>query len=147
MTIRHVVCALSDLPPGERKIVTVGRRSIGVFNVKGNLYALRNRCPHKGAPLCRGIIRPLVTSPEPYQFEVERDGEILRCPWHGWEFDLATGRSIFNPHAVRVRSYDVSVEPEATPAPSAPDAVEMVESVENYPVTVEQEMVVLHVPA
>ena len=140
MTIRHVVCPLDDLPPGERKIVTVGRRSIGVFNVNGNLYALRNRCPHKGAPLCMGIIRPLVTGPEPYQFEVSREGEILRCPWHGWEFDLATGRSVFNPHQVRVRSYDVSVEP----AEAEPD---LDEAVENYPVTVEQEMVILHVPA
>lgn len=134
MTIRYVVCALSELPPGQRKIVDVGQRSIGVFNVNGALHALRNRCPHKGAPLCRGIVRPLVTSATPYQFEVEREGEILRCPWHGWEFDIATGRSVFNPHQVRVRRYDVSVEAAVT-------------TLETFPVTVEQELVILHVPS
>ena len=138
MTVRYVVCPLAELAPGERKIVTVGRRSIGVFNVNGNLYALRNRCPHKGAPLCQGIVRPLVTSPAPYQFATEREGEILRCPWHGWEFEIATGRSIFNPHRVRAGSYEVSVE-------RGGDVAED-EMLETFPVTVEQEVVILHIP-
>jgi nitrite reductase/ring-hydroxylating ferredoxin subunit len=136
LSIRYVVCPLSELPAGQRKIVSVGQRSIGVFNVNGALHALRNRCPHKGAPLCQGIVRPLVTSTKPYQFDVEREGEILRCPWHGWEFDIATGRSIFNPHQVRVKSYEVSVEA----------AIET-ETLETFPVTVEQELVILHVPS
>ena len=45
------------------------------------------------------------------QYEHCREGEIIRCPWHGWEFDLRTGQSWFDPRAVRVRRYDVSVEP------------------------------------
>ena len=49
----HVVARVSELPPGARRIVEIGRRSIGVFNVNGKLYALRNACPHQGAPLCR----------------------------------------------------------------------------------------------
>jgi 3-phenylpropionate/trans-cinnamate dioxygenase ferredoxin subunit len=47
---------------------------------------------------------------EPGRVEFERDGEILRCPWHGWEFDLRTGRSVVDPDGVRVRSYDVVVD-------------------------------------
>ncbi|HZP80657.1 MAG TPA: Rieske 2Fe-2S domain-containing protein, partial [Chthonomonadaceae bacterium] len=63
-----------------------------------------------------------------------REGEILRCPWHGWEFDLLTGRSLFNPHKIRVRTYEVTVEtPEEEPA------------VPTYPVTVEADCVVLYV--
>ena len=133
MAIRYVVCGLDELPPGHRKIVEVGQRSIGVFNVDGQLYALRNRCPHKGAPLCQGVLTDLVTSPEVYRYEIEREGRILRCPWHGWEFDLTTGRSVFNPHRVRVKSYEVMVEAEEDPA------------IETFPVAVEREFVVLYV--
>ena len=131
---RHVVCTIEELPPGKHKIVEVKGRTIGVFNVKGAFYALLNRCPHKASPLCRGIITGLVTSSAPYQQQLERDGEILRCPWHGWEFDITNGRSIFNPHRVRVRSYDVTVEPE-----------EEDPTVETFSVSVERKQVVLHV--
>jgi nitrite reductase (NADH) small subunit len=132
---RHVVCAVSELPPGERKIVEVEGRSIGVFNVKGSFYAVRNRCPHKGAPLCNGLVKGLVLGPEPYRYVIEREGEILKCPWHGWEFDLTNGRSIYNPHKIRVKSYDVTVEPADDEDPS----------IETYAVSIERELVVLHV--
>lgn len=123
------------MPPGERKIVEVGGRGIGVFNVKGSYYALRNRCPHHGGPLCRGMLTGLVLGPEPYRFEVERDGEILRCPWHGWEFDVTNGTSVFNPHRVKVRSYDVAVE----------TAEEEDPSIETFPVSVERQLIVVYV--
>jgi len=129
----HVVCPVDELLPGQRKIVDVDGRSIGVFNVNGNYYALLSRCPHKAAPLCLGILTGLVVGPEPYRYEIEREGEILRCPWHGWEFDVTNGRSIFNPHRVRVKSYDVTVEP------SEEDP-----SVETFPVTVERQVLILH---
>lgn len=107
---KHAVCSVDELPEGERKIVELEGRSIGVFNVNGTFLAVRNRCPHKGAPLCLGLARGLVVGEQPYEYDIERDGEILRCPWHGWEFDLLTGKSIFNPHKMRVKSYSVSVE-------------------------------------
>ena len=52
--MKVVVCKVEDLPPGERKIVKAGPRSIGVFNVYGEYYAIRNSCPHQGGPLCVG---------------------------------------------------------------------------------------------
>ena len=130
---RHVVCRVEELPPGQRRIVDVGGRTIGVFNVNGSYYALLNRCPHKAAPLCLGVLKGLVLGPEPYRYEIEREGEILRCPWHGWEFDVTNGRSIYNPHRVRVKSYDVRVE-----------AAEDDPSVETFEVSVERQVVVLH---
>ena len=132
---RYVVCAANELPPGTRRIVTVGSRSIGVFNVGGRYYALRNVCPHQGAPLCEGPLTGTALPGPPGTFRYGREGEILRCPWHGWEFDVTSGRSIFNPHAVRVRSYPVAVEATVP----LPDEV----SVETYPVSVERKMVVL----
>jgi 3-phenylpropionate/trans-cinnamate dioxygenase ferredoxin subunit len=129
---RHVVGRASELPPGQRKIVEVEGRSIGVFNVHGRFYALRNRCPHQAAPLCLGAIKGMTLPGKPGEYTWAREGEILRCPWHGWEFDITTGRSIFNPHGTRVRRYEVTVEPED-------------EAVDTYSVTVEDGALVLHV--
>lgn len=54
---RYVVGRVSEVPPGARKIVEVAGRSIGVFNVNGQYFALRNRCPHQAAPLCLGAVK------------------------------------------------------------------------------------------
>src|SRR5690242_17908379 len=108
---QHVVGKVAEIGPGQRKIVTVEGISIGVFNVGGTYYALRNRCPHQGAPLCQGSVKGTALPSAPGEYVWAREGEILRCPWHGWEFDLLTGRSLFNPHKVRVRTYEVTVEP------------------------------------
>src|SRR5215216_3964785 len=109
---RHVVGSVSEVPPGERKIVEVEGRSIGVFNVHGTFYALRNTCPHQGGPLCLGSIRGMTMPSAPGEYVWAREGEILRCPWHGWEFDLTTGRAIFDPNRTRVKSYPVEVNVE-----------------------------------
>lgn len=107
----HEVCQVDELPPGARKIIEIGGRSIGVFHLEdGRYYAVRNRCPHRGAPLCEGRRTGLFTAAAPYQLALQRDGEILRCPWHGWEFDLTTGRTVCMPESVRVKSYPVGVE-------------------------------------
>jgi 3-phenylpropionate/trans-cinnamate dioxygenase ferredoxin subunit len=106
---RHFIAKAADLPPGERKVVAIAGREIGVFNVGGNFYALRNICPHRGAPLCHGRVRPLMTSPGVYQFDSERDGEILKCPWHQWEFDIKTGQALYD-DALRVKTYDARQE-------------------------------------
>jgi 3-phenylpropionate/trans-cinnamate dioxygenase ferredoxin subunit len=107
---RHVVASVAEIPPGERLLVTIAGRSIGVFNVNGTFYALRNSCPHQGGELCRGSLVGLATAGRPGEIHYTREGEILRCPWHGWEFDLATGRSVFDPNRTRVKSYPVEVE-------------------------------------
>lgn len=106
---RHLVARAADIPPGQRKVVTVAGREMGVFNVDGVYYALRNICPHRGAPLCHGRLRPLMTSPGVYQLESEREGEILKCPWHQWEFDIKTGQALFD-DKLRVKTYEVRQE-------------------------------------
>jgi nitrite reductase (NADH) small subunit len=105
------VCPAAELLPGERRIIDAGGgRSIGVFNVKGKYYALRNLCPHAGAELCRGVVTGMNEASGVGEFHWVRDGEILRCPWHGWEFDILTGRSVFCPDKVRVATYETAVE-------------------------------------
>lgn len=109
MKTRHYVGREEEIPEGGRKIVEIGKRSIGVFRVGGAFYALLNVCPHQFAPLCAGRICGYSPPSAVGEFRYEREGEIIRCPWHGWEFDIKTGRSIFNPHAVRTASYRVVV--------------------------------------
>ena len=138
---KHIVGTVAEIEPGQRKIVEINGVSIGVFNVRGTYYALRNSCPHQGAPLCLGSVKGTTLPSAPGEYIWAREGEILRCPWHGWEFDLLTGRSIFNPHRVRVKAYEVTVEP-----PDAAAAGEEKDdpAVDTYPVTVEAGRVVLH---
>jgi 3-phenylpropionate/trans-cinnamate dioxygenase ferredoxin subunit len=116
---QYVVGSVEEIPPGARKIIEVAGRSIGVFNINGEFFALRNTCPHQGGPLCEGRVSGFVMARVPGEYTYTRRGEILRCPWHGWEFDIKTGQSWFDPAQTRVRAYPVSVvaveeSPEAT---------------------------------
>jgi nitrite reductase (NADH) small subunit len=104
----HVVGRADEIAPGERKIVTVSGRSVGIFNVGGQFHALHNRCPHHGAPLCEGRVGGTTASAGGYELHHEREGEILRCAWHGWEFEIPTGRMLADPQ-VRARRYPVHV--------------------------------------
>jgi nitrite reductase/ring-hydroxylating ferredoxin subunit len=130
----HVIGRVSDIPAGERLIVTLEGRSVGVFNVHGKFYAIRNWCPHQAAPLCRGAIKGLLTASDPDHVELSRQGEILRCPRHGWEFDITNGASVFNPHRMRARTYDVTIEPDEDDP-----------GIETYPVQVERGRIVVHI--
>jgi 3-phenylpropionate/trans-cinnamate dioxygenase ferredoxin subunit len=122
---RHVVGRVDDLPPGERTVVDVDGRSVGVFNLGGEFFAIRNTCPHAGGPLCDGVLSGMVVSDQPGEYTYLRRGEFIRCPWHQWEFDVRTGRSWFDPARTRVRRYDVTVRsgndlgPDTDPGPDA----------------------------
>jgi nitrite reductase/ring-hydroxylating ferredoxin subunit len=149
---KYVVGVLGDVSPGGRKIVEVAGRSIGIFNVAGEYFALRNRCPHQGAELCQGTVCGFVTSSSPGEYTVIRQGEFLRCPWHGWEFEIRTGQSWFDPRKVRVKSYEVSIEAIAadSAAPAAGDERDGLRKgphrAESYPVSIEQRKIVVEVP-
>jgi 3-phenylpropionate/trans-cinnamate dioxygenase ferredoxin subunit len=138
---KHVVATVDEIPPGARKIVELEGRSIGVFNVDGNFFALRNRCPHQGGPLCRGAISGFVSAAKPGEYRISRRGKVLRCPWHGWEFDVTTGQSWFDPSKVRVRHYEVTVE--SDPDGLSPQMEKGPYVAESYPVSVERQYVVV----
>jgi len=135
---RHVVATVDDIPAGQRMLVKVGGREIGIFNVGGENFAVSNRCPHEGASLCKGRIVGLVESSEPGSYQFSRRGELLRCPWHGWEFDLRTGKSWCEPDRTKVRSYDLKVEPGGA-------LVEGELQAETFPVVIEKQYVVIEV--
>jgi nitrite reductase/ring-hydroxylating ferredoxin subunit len=112
-----VVGRVDEIPPGRRKLVVPfrGKAGIGVFNVDGVFYALRNLCPHKSGPLCTGFVSGRMVADRPPTAAGEGgldyvdEGLIIRCPWHLWEFDLRTGECLVDP-AARVKTYPVRVE-------------------------------------
>ncbi len=107
---RCVVGTAADLPAGTHRIVSLNGESVGVFNVGGKYHAIQNRCPHQGGPLCLGQLTGTTQAEDPDTVSWVRVGEIVRCPWHNWEFDIITGRALFNPNR-RVKTYDVHLEP------------------------------------
>ena len=108
---RHVIAPADEIPPGTRRRVVVEGRAILILNVKGTYFALSDTCPHKGASLANGVLTGLVKAGrEPGRYEFERAGEILRCPWHQWEFDIRTGRSQCDPKRMRLMQFETAVE-------------------------------------
>ena len=108
---RHVVGPASDFPPGTHRVVAVGRAEVGVFNVGGRFYALPNVCPHQFGPLSAGTVggTTACSAATGWRFAWVREGEVVTCPWHGLEFEIATGRCLSSPR-LRVRTYEVIVE-------------------------------------
>jgi nitrite reductase/ring-hydroxylating ferredoxin subunit len=104
-------CNRSDIPPGGRLILQLGRLSIGLFDVDGDIVAVRNICPHAGAPVCEGKVTGAIISDAPFERRVALQGRILKCPWHGWEFNLTDGLTITEPHE-RLLLYPVTVKDE-----------------------------------
>lgn len=107
-TKRFIACK-ADLTPGERRIVQVDGKSIGIFNANGTYYALHNRCPHMAGPLCEGPVTGTARQTDHWEFAYERAGEIVRCGWHGWEFDIKTGRCLAV-DKMRARIYPIAIE-------------------------------------
>jgi 3-phenylpropionate/trans-cinnamate dioxygenase ferredoxin subunit len=132
----HVVASVDEIPPGERKLVEVSGRAIVVYNLGGKFFALNNRCPHRGGSLFHGVQTALVESNEPGQYLLSRRGEMVKCPWHGWEFDIRTGKSWCDPARLRVRQYPVSVR-------SGTNLVEGPYVAESFPVRLENDYVVV----
>ncbi len=90
------ICRVQELPPGERKLVEWEDLEIGVFNCKGELLAIEDRCSHDNGDLVEGEFDPGACTVE--------------CPRHGSRFDLRSGRPITLPAYVPVDTFPVVVE-------------------------------------
>lgn len=108
---KFVVGKVDAVPPGTQTRVVMGRRGIVIFNVAGTFYALRDACPHQGACLSKGVVLGHVTAQQPGEYDYDPGRKVVKCPRHGWEYELATGQSWYSGSRDRVRAYDVSVEP------------------------------------
>jgi len=132
---KYVVSLASEISPGQCRIVSAAGREIGVYNIDNAFYALVNRCPHEGAAVCRGDIVGRPHSDMPGQYQLIQRGEMVRCPWHGWLFEIKTGQSWCDA-TTRTRSIPVVVETGEELARGPFQA-------ETVPVTVENRYIVL----
>lgn len=87
------VASVSDLKPGQGKVVTANGEEIALFNVGGKFFAINNTCKHRGGPLGEG----------------ELEDKIVTCPWHGWQYDVETGDCKTMP-GMHVQQYQVKIE-------------------------------------
>ena len=108
--MRHVVCKQDELGPGQMRTVMKGRAPIIVVcSDAGRYYAIRGVCPHQGARLDKGQLTSLTVSEKPGVYGIDRDGEILRCPWHSFDYDIVSGNCVSDPNR-RIKTYPVYVE-------------------------------------
>jgi nitrite reductase (NADH) small subunit len=121
-TADRVAVRLAELPPGTALAVEAFGTTLALFNVDGRLFALENRCLHHGGPLCRGRVGGALLPSEPGRYRYEPGRPVVVCPWHGWEYELETGRALFK-RGVRVRTFavrreddEIAVYNEALPA-------------------------------
>jgi nitrite reductase/ring-hydroxylating ferredoxin subunit len=108
--MKHTLFPVTELPPGAIRGADIDDklRVVVVHTEDGQLYALRDRCPHKGAKLSYGVLHHFVDGDDVGRYEIDRR-YMLRCPWHGLEFDLASGACLAD-EGSRVRSYSVRIE-------------------------------------
>lgn len=100
-----------EFATGAFRIVAVGRHEIGIIRLPdGSLHAVRNICPHKAAPICRGLVGGTWPPCAPGALRYEREGEVLACPWHAWEFDIRSGEELYQAKPTRLHKFPVSVE-------------------------------------
>lgn len=114
MSDRIEVCDQQELSPGDRTLVEANGISIGVFNIDGEYFALLNTCGHQHGPLCEGTLIPDIeaeyTQPSvPVEEKLTEDRSTIRCPWHGWTYDVKTGDHTGDEDE-SVPTYDVVVD-------------------------------------
>ena len=86
------VASVNDVEEGAGKVVVANGQPIALFKVNGNFYAMHNTCQHRGGPLGEGFL----------------EGNVVTCPWHGWRYDITSGKCLTLP--VNVKSVPVKVE-------------------------------------
>ena len=108
------VAKASEMQDGDRRIVVAGQAEIGVFRKDGTYFAYSNTCVHSGGPACEGLminkVVDVIAEDRSYQGQTFSDEVHFVCPWHGYEFELKSGRTLARVSRMRVRVYKVAVE-------------------------------------
>jgi nitrite reductase/ring-hydroxylating ferredoxin subunit len=88
------VAVLAEIPPGHMRYVEVDGLPIALANVGGTIYAFGDACRHEGGPLSSGVL-------------IE---DTVTCPWHGWTYNVRTGKAIVPPIGIRIPTYEARIE-------------------------------------
>lgn len=111
---REVVCKVADVAEGRLTPARLGRAKLLLTRLgNGTIRAVAARCPHQGADLEAGCVAAFVDSDRPNELAITKGREVLRCPWHGFEFDLASGEAAVPPpehRNMKLRMFAVEIE-------------------------------------
>ena len=105
----HRVCRLDDLKPGVLRPFEIQGRTVGLLRTPAGVFAIGNRCPHQGGPICAGQVSGAMLPSDPDQYVYGYDGMVIRCPWHAYEFHVDTGESVGGVLRGRVPVYQTEV--------------------------------------
>jgi nitrite reductase/ring-hydroxylating ferredoxin subunit len=95
MQNEHIwIASLHELPPGSMIYRLIEGLPIALANVAGSIYAFGDTCRHEGGPLSSGVLID----------------HTVTCPWHGWTYDIRSGKSIVPPVGLRIPTYALHIE-------------------------------------
>jgi nitrite reductase/ring-hydroxylating ferredoxin subunit len=110
---RETLCKLTDLAPGQMRQFKIGPRGILlVRDEAGHFYAVGSECAHQSAPLVNGKVERMWVGDTVGESRPDDQRTVVVCPWHNYEFDVATGRSPCDPERLRIQTYDVEIDGE-----------------------------------
>ncbi len=101
------VGALGDFTENAVRVVSAGGQEIGIVRWRDAVFAISTVCTHQSGPVCQGILSPRLVGGGPGAIELE-DTPVLACPWHGWEYDVRSGRALLD-HRYRLRTWPARV--------------------------------------
>lgn len=105
----HSAGAVDDFPAGVPQMRRLGDTSVGIVRLESDFHAFRDECPHQGAPLCAGRFAGTMLPSAPSTLDYGLQGQVIRCPWHGWEFHVPTGDAVFGISRRRLLKYETEV--------------------------------------
>ena len=108
--MRHPIGTVGEVRSDGCRVVELDGRQVGVISVDDEFFAIYDHCPHMGASMCAGTVCGTFVAAGVHELVYGRHDRVIRCPWHGWEFDLETGRSLLEPKRLGLKTYPVSVE-------------------------------------
>jgi nitrite reductase/ring-hydroxylating ferredoxin subunit len=104
----HRVCPYAHVPTDRFYLATVAGKAIGLIRIDDEVQAVLSYCPHQGAEICRGSVTGTTVKDHVGTFTYGLEGKVIRCPWHGWEFNITTGEGIY-PGVEKIATFDTLV--------------------------------------
>jgi 3-phenylpropionate/trans-cinnamate dioxygenase ferredoxin subunit len=104
----YVAGRADELAENEVRLTRLGKHDVVLIRRGASVFAVANRCPHQGARMCAGWLRERLDGVGAGRVAARPDTPVLACPWHGWEFDLATGQSVFDA-SYRIKTYPTTI--------------------------------------
>ncbi len=113
MAEKQFACTISDVSQTQPFKAFVNNRDYGIYQIKDEYFALRDKCPHRGGSICSGPVTgtalPVDINVEGPKFVYAHENELIRCSWHGWEFEIRTGQCLAD-ERLKARKVEVTVE-------------------------------------